>query len=60
MTKRLQSAAALIVVGLILQLATLVWHTPLSFLIFIFGGSPLVLAGMLFYLVSLVIASPKN
>jgi hypothetical protein len=60
MNSRLRLAAALIIVGLAIQLVSLVWNTPLSFLAFIFAGSPFVFAGILVYLVSTVILSEKK
>jgi hypothetical protein len=52
--RNLRLASLLVIAGLFLQLITLFSNHPLAFMAFIFVGSPLVLAGVLVYLWSLV------
>jgi len=54
---RVRLAAILILVGLAVQLSTFLVNHPLSFMIFIFVGSPLVVAGAAIYLVGVVLRS---
>jgi hypothetical protein len=55
----LRRAAAFLLVGLAIQLATLLVNHPLAFMAFIFIGSPLVLIGAVIYLWSVVIHSER-
>ncbi len=57
--RRIRKASGLLMTGLGIQLATLFWNHPLTFLAFIFIGSPLVLTGVAMYLTSLLRASRK-
>jgi hypothetical protein len=52
--KRLKIAAALIILGLLVEGVCLVWARPLAFLIFVGIGMLLMFAGIVFYLTSLV------
>ena len=52
--RRIRWSGQLIVVGLLLQMLTLGWTHPLAFMCFLLIGCPLVAAGMLLYLYSLV------
>jgi len=52
--RRIRWSGILIVVGLIVQMLTLPWTHPLAFICFLLIGCPLVAAGILFYLYSLV------
>jgi len=52
--RQIRLAGILVVVGLVIQLASLIWNHPLAFLAFLFLGCPPVLAGILLYLYSLV------
>jgi hypothetical protein len=52
--KRLKIAAALIILGLLVEGVCLVWARPLAFLIFVGIGMLLMFAGIVFYLISLV------
>ncbi len=52
--RRIKWAGLLISAGLAIQLLTLVWIHPLSFIAFLILGCPLVLGGTLIYLYSLV------
>ena len=51
---RIRWAGLLIVLGLLLQMLTLLWAHPLAFMCFLMIGCPLVAAGMLLFLYSLV------
>jgi uncharacterized membrane protein len=52
--RKLRLAAVFLLAGLAVQLATLLVTHPLAFLAFTFIGSPLVLAGVVLYLWSVV------
>jgi hypothetical protein len=52
--KRLQIAATLIILGLLVEAVCLLWVRPLAFLIFVGIGMLLMFAGIVCYLVSLV------
>jgi len=54
MERRIRWSGALIAVGLLLQLLTLPLTHPLAFIGFIVLGCPLVVAGILLFLYSLV------
>jgi hypothetical protein len=60
MNRRLRLSGLLIVIGLAIQLATLLWNHPLSFLTFLLVGSPIVFSGIVVYLYSLVFLSSEN
>jgi hypothetical protein len=57
--KRLRLAGILVFVGLAIQLGTFLVNHPLSFMAFIFVGSPLVIAGAGIYLVGVVLQSQR-
>jgi hypothetical protein len=50
----LQVSSALVIVGLLLEIVSLLWFHPLSFVLFAFVGATLIGLGILVYLVSLV------
>lgn len=52
--RRIHLAGIVIAVGLLVQVLTLLWIHPLAFVAFSLVGTPLVVAGSLFYLYSLV------
>lgn len=52
--KRLRWAGLLVALGLVVQLVTFIWIHPLAFIAFAVIGCPLVLAGVLLYLYSIV------
>jgi hypothetical protein len=54
MGRFLRVSSALIILGLIAELASLLWFQPLAFVVFVFLAASLVGIGMLIYLVSLV------
>ena len=54
MDRRLRIAGTLIVLGLLIELGSLLWSHPLAFILFIVVGGLLMAAGILVYLYSLV------
>ena len=52
----LQVSSGLIILGLLVEIFTLLWFSPLSFVLFAVAGVTLIGAGILVYLVSLVFA----
>lgn len=55
----LQVSSILIILGLLVEIVTLLWSHPLSFVFFIFVGVILIGVGILVYLISLVfVVSP--
>jgi hypothetical protein len=50
----LQVSSALIILGLLVEIATLLWFHPLSFVLFAFAGASLIGLGILVYLASIV------
>jgi hypothetical protein len=57
---RLRWAGFLIAVGLTIQLTTFIWIHPLAFIGFAVIGCPLVAAGVLLFLYSLVSHQPSH
>lgn len=60
--RRIRWAGLLISFGLIIQMITLIWVHPLAFMAFLLIACPLVAAGILFFLYSIVtpeISQPK-
>ena len=55
----LRISSALVILGLLVEIASLLWFHPLAFVLFVFVGASLICLGILVYLVSLVfIAGP--
>ena len=54
MDRRLRVAGTLIVLGLLIELGSLLWSHPLAFILFIVAGGLLIAVGILVYLLSLV------
>lgn len=52
--RRIRASGFLIAAGLFIQILTLCWTHPLAFMSFLLIGCPLVAAGMLLFLYSLV------
>jgi hypothetical protein len=50
----LQVSSALVIAGLLLEIVSLLWFHPLSFVLFAFLAASLIALGILVYLVSLV------
>ena len=53
--RRLQIAGMLIVVGMLVELISLLWSHPVAFLIFIMVGGVFIIAGVGYYLTSLIL-----
>jgi hypothetical protein len=57
----LQISSALVIVGLLLEIVSLLWFHPLSFVLFAFVAAGLIGLGILVYLVSLLfVAVPSE
>jgi hypothetical protein len=56
----LQVSSALVIVGLALEIVSLLWFHPLSFVLFAFVAASLIGLGILVYLVSLVFAGAPS
>jgi hypothetical protein len=54
MEKRLRLAASLVLAGLLVELITLFWSHPTTFLVFLILGGSLIVLGVLVYLLSLL------
>jgi hypothetical protein len=54
--RSLQVSSSLIVLGLLVEIVSLLWFHPLSFVLFIFVGATLIGLGIVVYLISLVFA----
>jgi hypothetical protein len=57
MKRLLRISSVLIILGLILEIVSLLWFHPLSFVLFAFVAGSLIGAGILVYLVSLLFAA---
>ena len=58
--RMLRIASALIVVGLGIEIVSLLWFHPLSFVLFAFVAATLIGLGIVTYLASLVFAAPPR
>jgi hypothetical protein len=56
----LRISSALVIVGLVLEIVSLLWFHPLSFVLFAFIAATFIGLGILVYLVSLVFAVSPN
>lgn len=54
MEKRLRLAAVLVAAGLLVELITLFWSHPTTFLVFLLAGGSLIVLGVLVYLLTLL------
>jgi hypothetical protein len=54
----LRISSLLVIVGLVLEIVSLLWFHPLSFVLFAFLAASLIGLGILLYLVSLVFVAP--
>jgi hypothetical protein len=52
----LQVSSSLIILGLLVEIVSLLWFHPLSFVLFVFMGATLIGLGIVIYLISLVFA----
>ena len=59
MQRLLRISGALIVLGLIVEIVSLLWFHPLAFVLFAFVGVVLIGFGIVVYLASLVFVSPQ-
>jgi hypothetical protein len=56
----LQVSSALVILGLLVEIVSLLWFHPLAFVLFAFVGASLIGLGILIYLASLVfVVSPS-
>jgi hypothetical protein len=56
----LQVSSVLIILGLLVEIASLLWFHPLAFVLFVFISASLTSVGILIYLASLVfVAKPR-
>jgi hypothetical protein len=53
----LQVSSSLVILGLLVEIVSLLWIHPLSFVLFAFVGASLIGLGILVYLASLVFAA---
>ena len=60
MRRFLQVSSGLIILGLLVEIVSLLWFHPLSFVLFIFVGVILIGLGIVVYLGSLVFAVPPQ
>lgn len=61
MCQLLQISSALIILGLLIEIASLLWFHPLSFVLFFFASASLIALGILVYLASLVfVVKPRS
>ncbi|MFZ0433134.1 MAG: hypothetical protein WAL86_10620 [Candidatus Acidiferrales bacterium] len=63
MRRLLQVSSALVIAGLLIEVVSLLWFHPLSFVLFAFVAATLVGLGIVVYLVSLVFVvtpAPEN
>jgi hypothetical protein len=55
-----QVSSALIIIGLFIEIVSLLWFHPLSFVLFAFVGASLIGVGIVVYLTSLLFAVPPS
>jgi hypothetical protein len=60
LTRKLRLAGMLIIAGLVVQLCSLFWNHPLSFLVFILAGSLITIGGIVTYLFAIVTLPEKD
>jgi hypothetical protein len=51
---RLRLSAVLVMLGLVIEIASLTWRHPTAFIVFVLAGGVLMAAGMLWFLYSIV------
>lgn len=54
MQRRVRLSSALVLLGLLIELVSLLWSHPTAFVLFVMPGALLMVLGILFYLYSLV------
>lgn len=52
--RRIRIASVLVILGLLVEAASFLWKSPLSFFLFLIGACGIAAAGILLFLVSLV------
>ena len=60
MGRLLRVSSALIILGLVVEIVSLVWYHPLSFVLFAFVGISLIALGILVYLTSLAFVATRS
>jgi heme A synthase len=58
--RRLKIAAYLLIAGLLVEVLTLYWSSPLSFMLFMAASGSLVALGIIIYLVAIVVDDRRN
>ena len=51
--RRLRQSGTMVAIGLIVELISLLWNNPTSFLLFLGVGALLIAAGIVFYFISI-------
>jgi fucose permease len=59
LSRRLKLAGILVALGLIVEALTMFWRHPTAFLVFLFLGALLVVAGVLLYLFTIATYAPS-
>jgi len=59
LSRRLKLAGILVALGLIVEALTMFWRHPTAFLVFLFLGALLVVAGVLLYLLTIATYAPS-
>jgi fucose permease len=59
LSRRLKLAGILVALGLIIEALTMFWRHPTAFLVFLFLGALLVVAGVLLYLLTIATYAPS-
>lgn len=60
MERLLRISSAFIILGLVVEIISLLWYHPLSFVLFAFLGISLIGLGILVYLVSLAFVASRS
>jgi hypothetical protein len=60
MRRLLRLSSVLVIAGLLVEVGSLLWFHPLSFVLFAFVASSLVILGMLVYLLSLIFVTASS
>jgi len=60
MGRLLRISSGLVILGLLLEIVSLLWFHPLSFVLFAFLAASLIGLGILVYLASLLFAAPPS
>lgn len=60
MQRRVRISSTLVLLGLLVELVSLLWSHPTAFILFLMPGALLMASGILLYLVSLVSAAEPS